>query len=136
MDISYFKILLKFAFGGGMTGVVDYLLSQLSKALGSLTDLTKEKVYGILNFSKKVLSVLKVLQMFIPVKWQLAYSLTVESIEEIVNSLGDLEVTRDEFDKIVAKMNDTVKAWNSEDDETCVTPAEITAEPVVEIENS
>ena len=120
MEISKFKIAFKFLFGGGVSGVVEYLLDLLKTAVASLSDLTKAKIQAALNFAKKVLSILKTIRFLIPTKWQTAYDQTILAVEEIVDDLSDLELTKEELDKIVDKVNAAIAAWKSDDDETCV----------------
>lgn len=119
MNISKWKIAWKFITGGGV-GVVDYLLAVLKNALAGLGDATKDRVMAVLNLSMKVLSVAQVVRVFIPVKYQLAYELTVKALQNIVASLQDLEITGAELQAIIAGYNEAYAAWMSPDDETCV----------------
>lgn len=119
MNISKWKVVWSFITGGG-TGVVDYLLGLLKQALDNLSNPTKEKIQAVLNFTVKILSVLKAVQIFIPVKWQVAYMLTIRMVEQIVDSLQDLEVTGAELKAIVDGYNEAYAAWMGPDDETCV----------------
>ena len=109
-----------FLFGGGVSGVVEYVLGVLKNALSSLTDSTKEKIQAALNIATRVLTVLKSLAWLIPTKWQTAYGKTIEAVQECVNDLGDLEITKEELDIIIDKVTATINAWNSPDDETCI----------------
>ena len=119
MNISKWKVVWSFITGGG-TGVVDYLLGLLKQVLGNLGNPTREKIQAVLNFTVKILSVLKAVQIFIPVKWQVAYMLTIRMVEQIVDSLQDLEVTGAELKAIVDGYNEAYAAWMGPDDETCV----------------
>lgn len=119
MNISKWKVVWSFITGGG-TGVVDYLLGLLKQALDNLSNPTKEKIQAVLNFTVKILSVLKAVQIFIPVKWQVAYMLTIRMVEQIVDSLQDLEVTGAELKAIVDGYNEAYAAWMGPDDEMCV----------------
>ena len=120
MNISKFKMAWAFLFGGGVSGVVEYVLGVLKNALASLTDSTKEKIQAALNIATRVLAVLKSLAWLIPTKWQTAYGKTIEAVQECVNDLGDLEITKEELDIIIDKVTAAINAWNSPDDETCV----------------
>lgn len=119
MKISKWKVVWSFVTGGG-TGVVDYLLGLLKQVLVNLGAPTKEKIQAVLNFTVKILSVLKAVQIFIPVKWQVAYLLTLRMVEQIVGSLQDLEITGAELKAIVDGYDKAYAAWMSPDDETCV----------------
>jgi len=123
MNISKWKIVWNFITGGG-AGVVDYLLSILKKALDGLGDATKEKITAVLNLAMKVLSIAKAVRIFIPVKWQLAYELTIKAIETLISSLQDLDLTGEELKAIIEGYNAAYAAWMGPDDDTCVEPVE------------
>jgi hypothetical protein len=119
MNISKWKVVWNFVTGGGV-GVVDYLLTVLKDALNGLGDATKEKIHAVLNLAMKVLSVALVVRIFIPVKYQLAYDLTIKALQTLVASLQDLEITGTELQALVNGYNEAYAAWMSPDDETCV----------------
>lgn len=124
MKISTFKVVWKFLFGGGASGVVEYVLDVLRNALSGLGDTTKEKIQGALNLALKSLSVLEAVRIFVPTKWQTAYAKTLDAVRETIKSLEDLDLTKDELSIIVDKVTAAVNAWKGEDDETCVDPSE------------
>ena len=92
MNISKWKIVWNFITGGGV-GVVDYLLTVLKNALNGLGDATKEKIQAILNLAMKILSIAQAVRIFIPVKYQLAYDLTIKALQTLIAALQDLEIT-------------------------------------------
>ena len=121
MKISVWTIVRKFLpFGGGITGVVDYLLGQVNGMFDNLGDATKEKIVAALNFTTKVLSIIKLCRPFIPVKWQIAYGLTVEALTRVVTALGDLELKSGELGDCINRFKLAYQSWLGEDDETCV----------------
>ena len=120
MNISKFKIVMSFLFGGGVSGVIEYALGVLKRALDGLTDTTKAKIQAALNLSLKVLSILEAVRILVPTKWQTAYAKTVEAVKETVKSLSDLDLTKGELDIICDRVTAAVAAWKSPDDETCV----------------
>jgi len=120
MNISNWKLISKFLFGGGVSGVIEYVLEVLKNALASLTDTTKDKIQAVLNLSLKVLSVLEAVKVLVPTKWQTAYTLTIAAVEACVSSLTDLEITKEELDVVCDKITAAYNAWRSPDDETCV----------------
>lgn len=120
MNISNWKLISKFLFGGGVSGVIEYVLEVLKNALASLTDTTKEKIQAVLNLSLKVLSVLGAVKVLVPTKWQTAYTLTIAAVEACVSSLTDLEITKEELDVVCDKITAAYNAWRSPDDATCV----------------
>ncbi len=120
MNISKFKIVMSFLFGGGVSGVIEYALGVLKRALDGLTDTTKEKIQAALNLSMKVLSILEFCKILVPTKWQTAYAKTVEAVQEAVKSLSDLDLTKGELDIICDRVTAAIAAWKSPDDETCV----------------
>lgn len=119
MNISKWKVVWNFITGGGV-GVVDYLLTVLKNALNGLGSATKEKVQAVLNLAMKVLSIAQTVRIFVPVKYQLAYDLTIKAIQTLIASLQDLEITGTELKALVDGYNEAYAAWMSPDDETCV----------------
>jgi hypothetical protein len=105
---------------GKFVDLADYGLTLLKERVAGLADPTKDKIRATLNFALKVLSVLTVVKVFIPVKWQAAYALTVLAVEKVVSALQDLEVTKEELAGVIAGYNEAYAAWMSPDDESCV----------------
>lgn len=119
MNISKWKVVWKFITGGGV-GVVDYLLTVLKNALNGLGNVTKEKIQAVLNLAMKILSIAQAVRIFIPVKYQVAYDLTIKAIHTLIASLQDLEITGAELYALINGYNEAYAAWMSPDDETCV----------------
>lgn len=119
MNISKWKVVWNFITGGGV-GVVDYLLTVLKNALNGLGDATKEKIQAVLNLAMKILSIAQAVRIFVPVKYQLAYDLTIKAIQTLIAALQDLEITGTELQALVDGYNEAYAAWMSPDDETCV----------------
>lgn len=119
MNVSKWMIAWKFITGGG-TGVVDYLLTVLKNTLNGLGDVTKEKIQAVLNLSMKILSIAQAVRIFIPVKYQLAYDLTIKALQTLTASMQDLEMTGAELQALVNGYNEAYAAWMAPDDETCV----------------
>ena len=119
MNISRWKIIWKFITGGG-TGVVDYLLAVLRNALNGIGDANKNRILAVLNLALKVLSIAKFMRVFIPVRWQIAYDLTIKAIGTLVSALQDLEITGEELKVAIADYNAAYAAWMQPEDETCV----------------
>ena len=120
MNISKFKLVISFLFGGGVSGVIEYALGVLKRALDGLTDATRTKIQAALNLALKVLSVLEAVRILVPTKWQTAYAKTIEAVKETVSSLSDLDLTKDELGIICDRVTAAIAAWKSPDDETCV----------------
>ena len=121
--MSTWKIVWNFITGKG-TGVVDYLLTTLKTTLNNLGDVTKDKIVAVLNMAMKVLSVAKAVRIFIPVKWQVSYELTIIALNTLITSLQDLELTGTELRAVIEGYNKAYDAWMAPDDETCVTLSE------------
>lgn len=119
MKISKWKVVWEFITGGGV-GVVDYFLTVLKNTLNGLGDVTKEKIQAVLNLAMKTLSVAQAVRIFIPVRYQLAYDLTIKALQTFIASLQDLEVTGAELQALINGYNEAYAAWMSPDDETCV----------------
>jgi hypothetical protein len=119
MNISKWKVVWNFITGGSV-GVVDYLLTVLKNTLNGLGDVTKEKIQAVLNLAMKVLSIAQAVRIFIPVKYQLAYDLTIKALQTLIASMQDLEITGAELQALVNSYNEAYAAWMLPDDETCV----------------
>lgn len=119
MDISKLKIALKYIFGG-IGSVVDYLLDLLNTALAKIDPSKKEQIQAVLNLASRVLATLEALKWLCPTKWQTAYELTIKAVSDVVDALKDLQITKEELEKIEADFEAAVKAWKGEDDETCI----------------
>ena len=119
MNISKWKVVWNFITGGGV-GVVDYLLTVLKTALNGLGDATKEKIQAVLNLAMKILSIAQAVRIFIPIKYQLAYDLTIKALQTLIASLQDLEITGTELKSLIEGYNEAYAAWMSPDDDTCV----------------
>lgn len=122
MKINSWKVVWNFITGGGV-GAMDYLLGLLKHVLTGLGDPTKEKITATLNFSLKVLAVAEVVKVFIPARWQIAYSLTVAAIKKVVESLQDFGVTGEDLQAILDGYTKAYEAWRGPDDDTCADPA-------------
>lgn len=120
MKISNWKLVTKFLFGGGVSGVIEYALEVLKNALSALSVGTKDRIRAALNLALKVLSVLEAVKVLVPTKWQSAYVLTIVAVEYCCSALADLEITKDELDIVCDKIAAAYDAWRSPDDETCV----------------
>lgn len=120
MNISKFKIVWSFLFGGGVSGVADYLLGVLKNVLNGLNEASKEKLQYAFNVTKKILEILKVIAFLVPTKWQAAYALTLAALCNFIERIEDLDVTTEELMLMVSDVNDAIEKWQSPDDETCV----------------
>lgn len=119
MNISKFKIVWKYLFGG-TSSVVEYVLGVLNKALSSIGETSKEKVQACLNTAIRVLAVLTAIKWLVPTKWQTAYGNTIFAVQGVVDSLSDLEITKDELTTVADRCKAALDAWKSPDDDTCV----------------
>lgn len=119
MNISKFKIVLKYIFGG-TSAVVEYVLGVINKALASIDASSKEKAQALLNTVLKGYTTLKAIAWLIPTKWQTAYGKTLDSIFAIVMMLEDLQITKEEIDIAYDRSKAALDAWRLPDDETCV----------------
>ena len=119
MNISKFKIVIKYIFGG-TSAVVEYILGVVNKALSSVDTSSKEKAQALLNTLLKANATLKAIAWLVPTKWQTAYGKTLDSIFSIVMMLEDLQITKEEIDIAYDRSKAAIAAWKSPDDETCV----------------
>lgn len=119
MNISIWKLVWSYVTGKGV-GVMDYALTVLKNAFNGLGDATKERIQAVINLAMKVLSIVQAVRILIPVKYQLAYDLTVRSVQSLIAALQDLEITGAELKAVIDGYNEAYAAWMSPDDETCV----------------
>lgn len=119
MDISKLKLVWKY-FTGGMGSVTEYLLDVLNNAVNALEPDNKKKVQAFLNTTEKILATLCALKWLCPTKWQAAYTQTILSVSNIIESLSDLKITSEDIGIISKSAKDAIAAWKSDDDETCV----------------
>lgn len=120
MNISNWKLVTKFLFGGGVSGVIEYVLEILNNALAALPGATQVKIQAVLNIALKVLNVLNAVKWLVPTKWQTAYMFTLEAVSYAVSALTDLNITTEEIAVVREKVEKAIDAWKSPDDETCV----------------
>ena len=114
MNISKTKLVMKFLFGGGVGGVVDYLLDILNSALGQLSEETKGNIIHALKIAENVLAWLMRVSVLVPKKRQSAYVVTIDAVQNVVISLHDLELTREEIVIIRDKFNTVVLEWKAD----------------------
>ena len=119
MNISKFKIVWKYLFGG-TSSVVEYVLGVLNKALSSIGETSKEKVQACLNTAVRVLAVLTAIKWLVPTKWQTAYGNTIFAVQGVVDALSDRENAQDALATVADRCKPALAAWKSPDDETCV----------------
>ena len=117
--MSKLKIILKYL-TGGFSGVVDYALDFLNKAVAGIDPAKKEKVQHALNIAKQVAAVLEQFAWLCPAKWQTAYGKTIAAVVSVTAALDDLTLTADELKQVTSDFAAAVAAWNAPDDETCV----------------
>jgi hypothetical protein len=99
---------------------VDYLLTVLKNAINGLGDATKDKIQAAINLAMKILSIAQAVRVLIPVKYQLAYDLTIKALQTLIASLQDFEITGTELQALINGYNEAYSAWMLPDDETCV----------------
>lgn len=107
-------------FSTAFENVVDYVLDLLNGTVQKLDPKNKEKIQSALNIAMKVSNVLKMFAGLCPVKWQTAYSKTLEATDTLITSLEDLALTQGEIKGIISEFDEAVEAWKSPDDDTCI----------------
>lgn len=110
MNISKFKIAVKFLFGG-MESVVDYLLGVANAALAAIDPTKRAKIAAAYNTLCKVLATMTSLAWLVPTKWQSAYKATVYAVSDAAEALKDFKIEADELTKVKDAVNAAVLAW-------------------------
>lgn len=118
MKLNPIKSILKCIFGG-FNDVIEDILESINYLLEFLDASDKERVQTVLNYALSALSIARMLQIFCPVKWQTAYSATIQALQHVVDSLQDLKITNKELETLKSDFKNVVKYWKSDDDDTC-----------------
>lgn len=114
MNISKFKIALKYLFGG-MESVVDYLLDIANAALAAIDPDKRQKIAAAYNTILNVLATLNALAWLCPARWQSAYRNTIGAVEAVANALMDFTIEPAELTKVKDAFNAAVTAWRGGD---------------------
>lgn len=113
MNISKFKLVLKFLFGGGESAL-DYVLDCANTLAAKLPDAKKEDIKGYLAIAKKTLDTLDAVSWLCPARWQKAYWATTYAFADLVDALDDLTLTADELAKVANAFQLAYAAWRAE----------------------
>ena len=118
MKLSKLKFLFKLVFPG-FGSAVEYVLEIINSSFGKISTENKIKVQAVLNIAKNALALLNAVTWLCPVKWQTAYTKTLDSVQAVVDALSDLTLTIDELHSVQEKFADAIAEWKSPDDESC-----------------
>lgn len=116
MNISKFKIVIKFLFGG-KEAVLDYVLDVANDFVAKLGEKKQTELKGYLLQARKILAALEKYSNLCPNKWIEPYMETVEAFSHIVDALDDLKVTPEEIVAIYTSFTKAYSTWRSNDDE-------------------
>jgi hypothetical protein len=114
MNISKFKIVMKFLFGG-KEAVLDYVLEVANNFVAKLSDTKQEEIKGCLEQARKILAALEKYSNFCPNKWINAYMTTVSAFADIVDAMSDLKLTPEEIEHIYTAFKSAYASWLSDD---------------------
>lgn len=114
MNISKFKIVIKFLFGG-KEAVLDYVLDVANDFVAKLGDKKQTELKGYLLQARKILAALEKYSNLCPNKWIEPYMETVEAFSHIVDALSDLKLTPEEVTQICAAFQSAYAAWRADD---------------------
>lgn len=116
MNISKFKIVVKFLFGG-KEAVLDYVIDVANDFVAKLGDQKQEQLKSYVEQARKILAALEKYSNLCPNKWIKPYMETVEAFSRIVDALDDLKVTPEEIVEIYTSFTEAYSTWRSNDDE-------------------
>ena len=114
MNISKFKIALKYLFGG-MEAVVDYLLDIVNQALAAIDPAKRAKIAAAYNTLCKVLATMTSLAWLVPTKWQSAYRMTISAVSDAADALADFKIEAAELTKGKDAFTAAVLSWRGGD---------------------
>lgn len=123
LDVSNLKLAWNYI-TGGFGGVADYLLDILNNALKDLDANKKDNVQAVLNFTTKVLNILKAISWLCPTKWQFAYKATIDAVQYTADALDDFTIKQEEVSAIYGKFVTAVECWKAPDDGYCMDSVE------------
>ena len=114
MNISKFKIALKYIFGG-IDSVMEYLLEIVNEALAKIDTENRAKIAAAYNTILNVLATLNALAWLCPARWQSAYRNTIGAVEAVANALMDFTIEPAELTNDKDAFNAAVTAWRGGD---------------------
>lgn len=114
MNISKFKVAIKYLFGG-MESVVDYLLDIANAALAAIDPDKRAKVAAAYNTISRVASTLLAFKWLCPTKWQSAYEMTIMAVSDTASALEDFKIETAELTKVKDAFSAAVTAWRGGD---------------------
>ena len=114
MNISKFKVAIKYLFGG-MESVVDYLLDIANAALAAIDPDKRAKVAAAYNTLCRILATMNSLAWLVPTKWQSAYRMTIAAVSNAADALADFKIDTAELTKVKDAFNAAVIAWRGGD---------------------
>ena len=113
MNISKFKLVIKFLFGGG-EAALDYVLDCANTLAAKLPDAKKDEIKGYLAIAEKTLETLDAVSWLCPARWQKAYWATTQAFANLVSALDDLTLTADEITHVANAFQLAYAAWRAE----------------------
>jgi glycine betaine/choline ABC-type transport system substrate-binding protein len=114
MNISKFKLALKYLFGG-IDSVMEYLLEIVNEALAKIDPANRAKIAAAYNTISRVASTLLALKWLCPTKWQSAYEMTIIAASDTASALEDFKIEPAELTKVKDAFNAAVTAWRGGD---------------------
>lgn len=114
MNISKFKVAIKYLFGG-IDSVMEYLLETVNAALGKIDPANRTKIAAAYNTVLNVLATLNALAWLCPAKWQSAYKNTIAAVGTVAAALADFKIEYSELTDVKDAFAAAVTAWRSGD---------------------
>ncbi len=113
MEISKIKLVLK-ACTGGVAGVVEYLLELFNEqVLARIKDKEEFAAYAedVAAFASFLDGVFGRHEKWMSEEKRAAFTATINAIRELAEALKDANVTPEELDAVVDKVEEAVEAW-------------------------
>ena len=113
MNISKLKLVWKYL-TGGKSAVLDYVLDVANSFVAKLDGAKQDELKGYLSAARNVLATLIDCEWLCPKKWRNEYAQTLGAFGDLVDALGDLELTPDEIAKVSQSFQLAYAAWRAE----------------------
>ena len=113
MNISKLKLVWKYL-TGGKSAVLDYVLDVANSFVAKLDGAKQSEIKEYLTMARQVLSTLIDCEWLCPKKWRNEYAQTLAAFGDLVDALGDLELTPEEIAKVSQSFQLAYAAWRAE----------------------
>lgn len=112
MNISKFKLLIKFLFGG-TEAALDYLLDVFNNIMSS--ESVARRIEQAVNIGRFIVEFMDDHQSWCPSKWLPYYRAVYTAIMSVVDAFSDGKVTPDDIKRVKEQFQIAYATWRSDD---------------------